>query len=99
MTLVNTPIAGAAYYDSERTSRGLDLGQELLLRREPGNRYDGRAIEILTLDGDKLGYVRRALNTQLAAMMDVGEMLVARVVKIGAHGAHDALIGISWCKS
>ena len=75
-----TTVAGIAYYDAERAVPTLGAGSELVLRREPGNPYDPRAIEVLTADGTKLGYVWRVENEPLAAMMDAGVRLSGRVL-------------------
>ena len=70
-------VAGHGYYDFAKVSLGLD--DRLILRREPGNRFDPNAIEILTATGVKLGYVPRRAARDLAPMLDGGQQLVAIV--------------------
>ena len=74
-----TFIAGLPYYQAGQVRGRLCVGAPLLLRREPGNQYDHRAIEVLTDEGVKLGYIPRQRNKKFARLMDEGETLTARV--------------------
>ncbi len=56
---VDFPIAGWQYYEGESNLQNLRIGETLVLRPEPANRYDPNAIEIITESGVKLGYVPR----------------------------------------
>jgi len=100
VALTEVWIAGVPYYDFAHSTLGLQSGQALQLRRQPNNRFDTAAIEILTADGSaKLGYVPRVLNPPLAAMMDSGEVLEACIAAIGTNHAHDAVVRIEWSRS
>ena len=57
--LARLHVAGTAYYDAEAAADRLRPGQRLALRRQPENRYDALAIEVLGPEGHKLGYVPR----------------------------------------
>ena len=57
----------------------LSLDDLLLLRREPDNRHDERAILILDETGRKLGYVPRAKNEVLSRLMDAGKPMFGRL--------------------
>jgi hypothetical protein len=48
----------------------------------PPNPYDRLAIEVLTDDGAKLGYVPQAHNREPAARLDAGEALDAWIVTL-----------------
>lgn len=89
-----TPIAGLAYYEAATVSGLLKPGHSLVLRREPGNRHDPRAIEVLTVLGVKLGYVPRAVNAEPAARLDRGEVLDAWVLSVSDDGAPGATMTI-----
>ncbi len=80
--LLETPIAGTAYYDAARLLTGLAAGQRLTLRRQPDNPYDALAIEILVPGQGKLGYVPRLHNQPLARLMDAGKILHADIVHL-----------------
>ncbi|WP_051286393.1 HIRAN domain-containing protein [Megalodesulfovibrio gigas] len=86
--LIDTHIAGLAYYAAAEALTVEGEPPALTLRREPGNPYDALAIEVLTADGKKLGYVPRKINPILARLMDAGKMLGAVVTRVhqGAHG-------------
>ncbi len=81
--LLDSFVAGDSYYDAEKALHALAVGQKLILRREPGNRYDGRAIEVFAASGHKLGYVPRYANQPIAALLDAGRDLVATVTSLG----------------
>jgi hypothetical protein len=77
--LITTFVAGFQYYDGMRPEVAATLreGVELILRREPHNPYDENAIEVITLEGFKLGYLPRVDNQVLAAMADQHAELAA----------------------
>ena len=83
-------VAGLPYYDVARVFESLTDEEVLLLRREPDNVHDRRAIEILTANGVKLGYVARRQNESVAALMDGGARLRALVQ--WKQGQHEALL-------
>lgn len=74
----NSPLAGSQYYAVSAVWTEIRVGDALALIREPDNRHDPRAIRV-EWRGHKLGYVPRAENRAVAAAMDAGERLVARV--------------------
>ena len=84
--LARMHVAGTAYYDAEAVADRLRPGQRLALRRQPGNRYDALASEVLGPEGHKLGYVPRQRNEMPARLIDAGKHLSARAESI-AHRA------------
>lgn len=74
----NSPLAGSQYYAVSTVWPEIRVGDALDLVREPDNRHDSRAIRV-EWRGHKLGYVPRADNRAVAAAMDAGERLAARV--------------------
>ena len=82
LTLLETYVAGTAYYEARRVRGDLRPGEALVLRREPGNAYDDLAIEVFTGKGAKLGYVPRVDNEPFARLMDAGETVRACVIDV-----------------
>lgn len=79
--LIETHVAGLAYYQAMTALSDLAPGQSLILRREPTNPHDELAIEVFR--GDlKLGYVPRFRNPVLARLMDADKPLVAEVASV-----------------
>ncbi len=77
-------LAGMACYDFPHgPGDEIRAGQPLVLRREPDNPHDERAIEVFLPDGRKLGYVARAENEALARLMDAGVPARAKVKTAG----------------
>src|SRR5437868_6119919 len=81
--LLECHVAGTAYRDLNAIELTLHTGDELTLRREPGNEHDGLAIQILTASGAHLGYVPRAKNETPARLMDAGKFLFAKLTEKG----------------
>lgn len=81
--LLETHVAGLAYYQVESVQDLRVTGAALLLQREPGNEHDELAIEVLTPGRIKLGYVPKNRNPVLARLMDAGKLLIAEVCTVG----------------
>ena len=81
------PLAGYQYHAGRKLWSQLRVGDALSLVREPENVYDARAIRV-EWRGEKLGYVPRAGNEDLAALMDQGARLTARIVHLQAGRSH-----------
>jgi hypothetical protein len=60
----------------------LDVGEAVVLEREPDNSHDGNAILVLTHGGAELGYVPRELAKQMAPLLDAGAEVEATVKKL-----------------
>jgi hypothetical protein len=84
MLVQSSPLAGSQYYAVGEQWREMRVGDPLDLIREPDNRYDNKAIRV-EWRGHKLGYVPRAENRAVAAAMDQGDKLVARIAKLTEH--------------
>jgi hypothetical protein len=78
MLVQSSPLAGSQYYALSAVWQEIRPGDKLLLTREPDNRHDTNAIRV-EWNGQRLGYVPRTENRALAAAMDRGERVEARV--------------------
>ena len=78
--LIESYVAGTGFVENIRKkTRSVVPGSSLVLRREPANRYDDRAIQVLTGKGVRIGYVPRSVNPILSRLMDAGKILFAKV--------------------
>ena len=77
--LLNCNIAGTTFLNLKDIEPNLKKNQLLVLKREPKNEYDDKAILILTEDGQKLGYVPQEKNEILSRLMDAGKLLFGRL--------------------
>lgn len=84
LLIQSSPLAGSQYYAVGEQWQRLKVGDPLELIREPANRHDRRAIRV-DWQGHKLGYVPRAENAAVAAAMDAGQKLGARIVRLSEH--------------
>ncbi len=80
----SSPLAGFQYYAGEALWERLQVGDRLALIREPDNPYDARAVRV-EWQGIKLGYLPRAENDAVAAAMDRGEQVKARIGQLVKH--------------
>lgn len=79
--LLCASIAGYQYHAGPKIEAQLASGQPLKLVREPDNPHDVQAVR-LDWQGQKLGYAPREHNVEIAARLDAGERLVARITDI-----------------
>jgi hypothetical protein len=74
-------IAGFSHYDGPDAESLLQAGMPLTLNREPHNRYDKHAIEVLSGEA-KLGYIPRRKNKTIARLMDEGITVKAEIKEL-----------------
>ena len=80
--LMETPVAGTTHIKSfKRFVKGVEVGDRVLLLREPKNKYDDLAILVKTQNKHKLGYIPRRNNQVIASLMDAGKYLYGVVVE------------------
>ena len=84
MLVQSSPLAGSQYYAASAMWRKMQVGDALELIREPDNRHDRNAIRV-EWRGHKLGYVPRAENRAVAAAIDQGDKLAARISRLTEH--------------
>lgn len=95
LTLLDTHVAGTAYYEARRVRGNLRPGETLFLRREPGNPHDDLAIEVFTATGSKLGYVPRVTNEPFARLMDADQTVDACVIEVDPDRYDDIWISLT----
>jgi hypothetical protein len=79
--LQDSPLAGFQYHEGRRLWSQMKVGDELTLVREPDNPHDARAVRV-EWRGHKIGYVPRRENADVARLMDGGQALAARIVRL-----------------
>lgn len=77
-------LAGFRYHAAAEVFEDLRVGDALELARERDNPHDRNAVS-LSWRGHKLGYVPRRDNATLAWSLDRGDVLRARISRVGAH--------------
>lgn len=80
----SSPLAGFQYHAGAVVWNDLKVGDALTLIREPGNPHDARAVSVVWR-GIQLGYLPRAENEAVAAAMDRGERVDARIAALIEH--------------
>ena len=80
----SSPLAGFKYHAGESLWHEMREGDRLSLVREADNEHDGNAIRV-EWHGQKLGYLPRAENRAVAAAMDNGDKVDARIAKLRQH--------------
>ena len=77
----SSPLAGFQFYSGKVVWSEMKVGDPLTLVREPDNPYDPNAVRV-EWRGEKLGYVPRADNADLARHMDRGTKVEARISRL-----------------
>ena len=80
----SSPLAGFQFYAGRDLWAGMKVGDALVLVREPENKHDANAVRV-EWRGRKLGYLPRAENRAVAAEMDRGGKVEARIAKLKRH--------------
>lgn len=83
--LYTGPIAGFGHAEGPRLLQRLEAGDAVQLVREPHNPHDERAVRV-DWNGRKLGYIPRVDNAPVAQCLDVGGVLVARILRVRRSG-------------
>ena len=78
------PLAGFQFHAGAAVWDQLAEGDALTLTREPGNRHDPRAVRV-SWRGVQLGYLPRSDNAAVAAAMDQGWRVTARIGRLVPH--------------
>lgn len=79
--LQDSPLAGFQYHAGKSLWPQLRVGDALDLVREPDNPHDTKAVRV-EWRGQKLGYVPRRENADVARLMDGGQALTARITRL-----------------
>ena len=80
----SSPLAGFQFHAGARLWAEMRAGDRLALIREADNPYDKNAVRV-EWRGAKLGYLPRAENRAVAAAMDAGERVDARIARLREH--------------
>lgn len=76
-----SPLAGFQFYDGKALWDEMKLGDALTLIRERDNPHDANAVRV-EWNGNRLGYIPRRENADVARQMDRGAPVKARIVKL-----------------
>jgi hypothetical protein len=71
-----TRVAGVTFDGRQSVIARLNVGEEILLKREPTNPYDHNAIRVECLNGWQIGYLNRHLAATLALFFDAHRQIV-----------------------
>jgi len=80
----SSPLAGFQYHEGEALWSQMREGDALALVREPRNPHDANAVRV-EWRGRMLGYLPRAENRSVAAEMDHGSRVEARIARLREH--------------
>lgn len=79
--LQDSPLAGFQYHAGKALWPRMRVGDALSLVREPDNPHDAKAVRV-EWQGHKIGYVPRRENADVARLLDRGQPLQARIVRL-----------------
>lgn len=76
-------VAGMQHHKpyQRRLMTSVLVGAELVLKREPDNPYDHRAIAVFLPNGVRLGYLPQWINKIPSRLLDAGEEVQCSIVK------------------
>ena len=76
-----SPLAGFQFYDGKTLWDEMKPGDTLTLVRERDNAHDANAVRV-EWNGNRLGYIPRRENGDVARQMDRGAPVKARIMKL-----------------
>jgi hypothetical protein len=79
--LQDSPLAGFQYHAGKTLWPRMQVGDALTLVREQDNPHDAKAVRV-EWEGHKIGYVPRRENSDVARLLDRGQVLTARIVRL-----------------
>ena len=91
--LFDTYVAGTTHLKDKTVLDEIEVGHKLTLKREI-NKFDEKAIMLITEDGKKVGYVPEKDNVIFSRLMDAGKLLSARITDIKERKGDFRQIGI-----
>lgn len=92
--LFDSFVAGTSHLQDPAVLQDISVGDKLILQREQ-SKFDDNAIQVLTEDRRRLGYIPEKDNVIFARLLDAGKILMARTSKITLHGSYTEIaIGI-----
>ncbi len=80
----SSPLAGFQYHEAAVLWDEMRVGDPLVLAREPDNPHDANAVRV-EWRGRMIGYLPRAENRSVAAEMDRGGRVEARIARLREH--------------
>ncbi|KAF1360134.1 hypothetical protein EJ07DRAFT_177456 [Lizonia empirigonia] len=86
--MLQNKIVGVRFYNGYAT-----VGEMVVCRREPQNRFDRNAIQVLNVQGQQIGHIPKTLASKLAKYMDNRSLLVEAQIT-GHKGDFDCPIEI-----
>lgn len=93
LRVINTKVAGVSYKNSDGTARqwllrDVRAGNTVTLVRDKSNKFDKNAIKVM-INGPQIGWIKKELAGDLAAMMDDGYIITGKVTrKTGVNSNH-----------
>jgi HIRAN domain. len=80
-------IAGVRHYldcDGENCIHAIEVtrGDEVFLQREPDNKYDYYAVQLLDESGKVLGYIPRYYSKEVAELLDQQKEIVCHIYNV-----------------
>jgi hypothetical protein len=68
--MITCKVVGISFAGRQAVVAKLQVGEEILCRRQPTNPYDPNAIRVERLDGKQIGFINRFLAADLAPIFD-----------------------------
>ncbi len=77
--LIESQVVGTAYLNLIEIEPDIKIADNMIFIREPENKYDNKAIAIMDVKGNKLGYIPKEKNEILANLLDAGKFVFGKL--------------------
>ena len=82
-TQIIAKVAGVTFEGRQAVVAALEIGEKIILRRDPTNPYDTNAIRVERQSGEQIGYIDKYKASSLSSVFDAhGEPVNGTVLKL-----------------
>ena len=93
---IETKVVGVTFEGRQEILAKLNLGEQIVLRREPSNPFDANAIRVEKRNGEQIGYLNRLLAQKLAPHFDThGESVAGNVINLTGSSFSGYSLGVN----
>lgn len=92
-------LVGVTFDNRQDVISTLEVGEELVVHREPDNPFDCNAIRILTQDGRDVGHIRKEIAADIAPLIDAGTNYRCIVTAVTGGGDYSYGVNIIMVKT
>ena len=94
-TQIIAKVVGVTFEGRQAVVATLEIGEKIILRREPTNPYDTNAIRVERQSGEQIGYIDKYKASSLASVFDAnGSPIVGTILQLTGGHSYGKSLGV-----